>query len=185
MQVYSPEFLKQCHNQKQKSNMKTNSTLNKLKINSVKDASFSPKVNKESWRASNRQHSFVKNCLKGKMEKKRLASHDYYRSLFSTVNSNTIDTFGENDRQKNKRHSVIIDDISTDKFILPAVSEKIYRIRRCLVPPKTTDTCPNSWGGTRQRWFFIFKKLPKFSKVLLLLYQKCDWRVVLLLFYRI
>ena len=40
-------------------------------------------------------------------------------------------------------------------------------------------------GGTRQRWFFIFKNLPKFSKILQLLNQKCDWRVVLLLFHRI
>ena len=76
------------------------------------------------------------------------------------------------------------------KLIMIGCILTVERLQTTIVPystlssPPKRPTLPQIREGTRQRWFFIFQKFRKFSKILQLLYKKCNWRVIWLLLHR-
>ena len=124
MQVYSPNFLKSSNNSKLKNFIKTNLNFNKLKINTKKEQSLSPKTSLIN--SATRKNTLLTNKFNKNKRKERAngLSNDY-KNVFASANSKAIEVFEESYWYHSKRNSVTCDDLNTPNLILPNVNGKI------------------------------------------------------------
>ena len=124
MQVYSPNFLKSSNNSKLKNFIRTNLNFNKLKINTKKEQSLSPKTSLIN--SATRKNTLLTNKFNKNKRKERAngLSNDY-KNIFASANSKAIEVFEESYWYHSKRNSVICDDLNIPNLILPNVNGKL------------------------------------------------------------